>query len=1095
MAAMMPSAFTAPDRRKKVVTYGKASRLVPPPNAISDNDAPSPERPRKKFTLPPASLKKIGNEDSAGSIKSRSTLREKTGSPDIFDVPSDDEFAALSATATKKPTTKRQVPGKDGSTSRTEQPELSAREPPHKPLVTSRKTEAPRLIASVAAKGSQKPVQQLKAPKLPMPNPGPATVSSVRRAKTPQATAAPKEDTAVEQVVQRSVAKPKATSQPERPTPATSKNQKPIKHSIALPSKRTIPKAATQQSRDLDVFDMPSSDDEAHLPTPKPVKKARTAVVEASARENKAPSTVHKNDQTESDDSTASRKRKRNGSTFSIAAKKPNFEQVSAQSLPQRSLKYQKQADNVSRGHNSLHTTASVPVEQPQQAPPAINKPRRTRVRTIPILSQPPAKAQSSPADLRNMLANRAPPQPPLSTESFEATAPEDETMYEISDSFATPLRPSAKSISGSITPRQKALFGNLLGTASATPSMPSISRLQLTDTKPKSMLAALSRSKSEMTPTASAKKTRLIASLKHAESSSDDEASGSESESGNEAMVESKFGQGHEDSKKVQTSTNAHIADDDMNIDVDVAADSQTSQTTTGYGNRQKFTYAKARSYLQEANPEDEFLMSMDMDEPNIFASQTKDSQTEDEEEMSQVRANHELKRHGQNTKFEWENLMLIDDIASKSSNAIRRSALLELTTKMADASFAHELLDSSLAQQFLDNLTSNGEIIFDFAAAVATVFMLQTNPNYTTLEQIHRSDHMTSLVRLLDNTTDIQKIAKNRKTNLSRIAVDAVVGFRSTTLSGCSWLSVKPETISPHMIATKALELMEVGLRASGSAESAIGQDALVKLVGIVHIVSEQCKARKDAMADQMLLKSIFSTLEAASLTTEKRLIWTGQMMQSLASSMSGAFQGGDTTTVTLAVKLCMNLTNNKPKACQQFSGAVFVRSLAQSIADRITFLQEGREEEQRTEALDTLILSLGAMINLTEHSDQARLNMDDGDVLLKTLAKAFVKGSARTTQAVSMEESQSSVVVGYLSVLIGNLCLNRSIRAKVRTQLPGNHLGILVDKIKEFVRVHEHANRKASRYEGDEGQQTWQNYTARILLVAEQLEKSES
>lgn len=90
--------------------------------------------------------------------------------------------------------------------------------------------------------------------------------------------------------------------------------------------------------------------------------------------------------------------------------------------------------------------------------------------------------------------------------------------------------------------------------------------------------------------------------------------------------------------------------------------------------------------------------------------------------------------------------------------------------------------------------------------------------------------------------------------------------------------------------------------------------------------------------------------------------------------------------------------------------------------------------------------------------------------------------------------MEESQSSVAIGYLSVLLGNLCLNESIRTKIREQLPDGRLTALVDTIKEFVRVHEHANRKAKQYEGEEGQETWQNYTARIMLVVEQLDMTE-
>jgi hypothetical protein len=88
--------------------------------------------------------------------------------------------------------------------------------------------------------------------------------------------------------------------------------------------------------------------------------------------------------------------------------------------------------------------------------------------------------------------------------------------------------------------------------------------------------------------------------------------------------------------------------------------------------------------------------------------------------------------------------------------------------------------------------------------------------------------------------------------------------------------------------------------------------------------------------------------------------------------------------------------------------------------------------------------------------------------------------------------MEETQASVAIGYLSVLLGNMCLNDSIKSMVRAQLPGRQLNTLVDKIKEFVQVHEHANRKAKHFEGEEGQDTWRNYTARIMLVVEELER---
>jgi hypothetical protein len=99
-----------------------------------------------------------------------------------------------------------------------------------------------------------------------------------------------------------------------------------------------------------------------------------------------------------------------------------------------------------------------------------------------------------------------------------------------------------------------------------------------------------------------------------------------------------------------------------------------------------------------------------------------------------------------------------------------------------------------------------------------------------------------------------------------------------------------------------------------------------------------------------------------------------------------------------------------------------------------------------------------------------------------------------STNNTQADSMEESQSSVAVGYLSVLLGNVCLNEPIKSRIRARLPGQHLGTLIDKIKEFVCVHEHVDRKAKHYDGAEAQETWQNYTTRLMQVVEKLEQAE-
>lgn len=91
--------------------------------------------------------------------------------------------------------------------------------------------------------------------------------------------------------------------------------------------------------------------------------------------------------------------------------------------------------------------------------------------------------------------------------------------------------------------------------------------------------------------------------------------------------------------------------------------------------------------------------------------------------------------------------------------------------------------------------------------------------------------------------------------------------------------------------------------------------------------------------------------------------------------------------------------------------------------------------------------------------------------------------------------MEESQANVPVGYLTVFLGNLCLNDAVRRRVRSRLPGQKLDILVDKVKEFVSFHERVDRMTNQFEGAEGREVSQNYTRRLMQVVRRLEQAES
>jgi hypothetical protein len=175
--------------------------------------------------------------------------------------------------------------------------------------------------------------------------------------------------------------------------------------------------------------------------------------------------------------------------------------------------------------------------------------------------------------------------------------------------------------------------------------------------------------------------------------------------------------------------------------------------------------------------------------------------------------------------------------------------------------------------------------------------------------------------------------------------------------------------------------------------------------------------------------------------------------------------------------------------------------------SIIEKFQSINTGLALEKRTEVSDSLILSLGAAINLAELSDQMRLNTADD---IETLVEIFLEGLKRasqvctssamvlttmltTSQAASVEESRSGVAIGYLGVLLGNLSLNDIIRTKVRTLLPNKRLDTLVDSIKDFVRVHQHVDQRVEDFDGVEGQEALQTYTTRLMLVVERLQNA--
>jgi len=854
----------------------------------------------------------------------------------------------------------------------------------------------------------------------------------------------------------------------------------------------------------LDVFNVPSDDEEVSVPMPRNPSQISRQVPKIPAKTRAKPvdaawsmsQDVSRKVPIRSNDLGSLQNRKRKGSVSLVTAHKTVTARSQETLNQQRERKVAKRKEGSSPGREATGAPVLLsPRTMMEEA--TVDKPRRTRTRTVPVVRQPAMpKGQSSPAVLNRMLPVKQPPREPREDSAAEVPA-SDDTMYDIPDAITTPARPKSlhrtiSSTPGSVTPRQKDLFSSLLG-ASAAPKTPAsaLASLQLTDKKPRSLLGALARSKSDVSLSSKSPKVRLLDTLKDEAMSSEEEDSASDDEADGTIIADTEM---DNDKTPVQAKRPIALESNAGNHQADetAAADSQNSQLAAGATTRPKLTYASQRSYLQEANAEDEFLMSMDFDDGWKMESQTVSTDDEDGP-TSQPRTHHELKKYGQNTMFSWDMEESIREISDVSNKSIRRSAMMELCTKMADAGFVSQLLDSGFMHKLLENMTSPGDVIFDFIAAVSVLFVLYTRPAFAIVDQIYRSGIAMTLTGLLDKEADISRIARDRKSNMSKIAQESLTELRTTVLASKVWSSSRPEKISPQLLAFETINTLTRSLRESGSTEALLSPVQVSKVVNVCSIISKRVEATSQSAQDSLTLDLAISTLETVSVADQDHSTWPLKVLEQLSDAIPVFFKDNALSKTVEAMKLCMHLTNNKPKSCQPFSTKAFVESLVSFIVARFDRLDTGElDPESRARVLADLTLSLGTMINLAELNDQARANAAAGATLVEVLVKTFIAGSERAAEASSVEESEVSVVIGFLAVLLGMLCLNTTVRSQIRSQLPNQQLHLLLENMKEFARIHEHVDKKtASRFEGSEGQEALNNYYIRIMHVVRKIE----
>jgi hypothetical protein len=428
-------------------------------------------------------------------------------------------------------------------------------------------------------------------------------------------------------------------------------------------------------------------------------------------------------------------------------------------------------------------------------------------------------------------------------------------------------------------------------------------------------------------------------------------------------------------------------------------SASQSQSQGTQNIG--PKFTYSKQRSMLAE----EDFMKQLEFDMPSQPVQPTLGKQPrrgsiptlpklqsfheeEEEDGVAAIRNVHELRQAGANNRFMDEIEDLLDRVGSPTAtpSSMRRSGLLDIASKIKDKSFTRQFRSLGVEQRLFVHMGRETDEIAGFIMiSILMALLAEANIMPHVVAQLRTQGIARLLIRLLESQTSINLLAKERKSNMSKVAQSLLSEHSEYLLSLPVWEEVQPrmqpKTISPRTVALKCLELMVRQTREAGNSGDLISKELTTKLFSILKSASDESAWEMPIGKEAVDFGLALSALESHSITARTlhdENIWLIDYLPIIADTLEIALtqpmeKFGDLQ--FLIFRLTLNVTNNNEKASDVFARESLIAVMGQVIVSMFKKISRFLIEEDLFVAVENLVVLEGAMINFAEWSSAAR------------------------------------------------------------------------------------------------------------------------
>ena len=456
------------------------------------------------------------------------------------------------------------------------------------------------------------------------------------------------------------------------------------------------------------------------------------------------------------------------------------------------------------------------------------------------------------------------------------------------------------------------------------------------------------------------------------------------------------------------------------------------TSQTIPSlYGGGLKVTYARQRSYLTDHNLEEAAMTGLPVRpepgnrriygrrslEDRFTQTQTMKSHNGEIRDLADpqggtIRSIHELREAGGHVRLVSELEAILDDIGDcqPGSTSLRRSKVIDLVTKLEEPANCRRFVDRGLESRLIADVGLGNDLITNGLLVAALSQLMSLSSSALLLTQIGDVRVVRFLIGLLGSDQDLLSYAGLRGNNLSKAALADLKNLCSALLRSTAWRAGKPSVLSCHVLSLQCLEYLVRHTREAGSLSEVLSAYAIRRIVATT-VPPFSTPPPQPGEISVVCLELAVSILESCTISNAAECqasLWAGETLERvigilpLLSFWKGEVCG---TSRTLTLRLYLNLTNNSPGLCEDFSTPEVISVMFRIVVSHFEKLAGSTLEIDKTLLLDDLILTLGSLINLADLSKIARQLLMDlhyrSQSYLDTFIELFMKKSKNAAE----------------------------------------------------------------------------------------------